>query len=100
MDERNLNQLSSPFGQNTNGIGINGSKHDDVVIRQYTMPGILHFLQTEWAKFEMERAQWEVERAELQVAYLHLKFQIFLQNFISYYKSCIKYFKSLYKCMN
>lgn len=30
------------------------------------MPGILHFLQTEWARFEMERSQWEVERAELQ----------------------------------
>ena len=34
---------------------------------QYSMPGILHFLQTEWARFEMERSQWEVERAELQV---------------------------------
>ncbi|XP_046545184.1 striatin-like isoform X5 [Haliotis rubra] len=33
---------------------------------QYSMPGILHFLQTEWARFEMERSQWEVERAELQ----------------------------------
>jgi striatin 1/3/4 len=41
---------------------------DDVGQRpQYSMPGILHFLQTEWARFEMERSQWEVERAELQV---------------------------------
>ncbi|ESO08119.1 hypothetical protein HELRODRAFT_156657 [Helobdella robusta] len=30
------------------------------------MPGILHFLQTEWAKFEMDRAQWEIDKAELQ----------------------------------
>uniref|UniRef100_A0A673MCX9 Striatin n=1 Tax=Sinocyclocheilus rhinocerous TaxID=307959 RepID=A0A673MCX9_9TELE len=30
------------------------------------IPGILHFLQHEWARFEVERAQWEVERAELQ----------------------------------
>lgn len=34
---------------------------------QYSLPGILHFLQHEWARFEVERAQWEVERAELQV---------------------------------
>jgi striatin 1/3/4 len=32
----------------------------------YSMPGILHFIQHEWSRFEMERAQWEVERAELQ----------------------------------
>nr|XP_023998909.1 striatin-like [Salvelinus alpinus] len=32
----------------------------------YSIPGILHFLQHEWAHFEVERAQWEVERAELQ----------------------------------
>ena len=34
----------------------------------YSIPGILHFVQHEWARFEMERANWEVERAELQVA--------------------------------
>lgn len=34
---------------------------------QYSIPGILHFLQHEWARFELERAQWELERAELQV---------------------------------
>uniref|UniRef100_A0AAY4ENL1 Striatin N-terminal domain-containing protein n=1 Tax=Denticeps clupeoides TaxID=299321 RepID=A0AAY4ENL1_9TELE len=33
---------------------------------QYSIPGILHFLQHEWARFEVERAHWDVERAELQ----------------------------------
>ncbi|XP_072912713.1 striatin isoform X2 [Hemitrygon akajei] len=33
---------------------------------QYNIPGILHFLQHEWARFEVERTQWEVDRAELQ----------------------------------
>jgi hypothetical protein len=33
----------------------------------YTVPGILHFLQHEWTRFEIERQQWETERAELQV---------------------------------
>ncbi|KZC09556.1 Striatin-3 [Dufourea novaeangliae] len=30
------------------------------------MPGILHFIQHEWARFELERSQWEVDRAEFQ----------------------------------
>jgi striatin 1/3/4 len=34
--------------------------------QKYTMPAVLHFLQHEWSRFEMERAQWEMERAELQ----------------------------------
>ena len=34
---------------------------------QYSMPGILHYIQHEWARFEMERSQWDLERAELQV---------------------------------
>ena len=33
---------------------------------QYSIPGILHFLQYEWQRFEVERQQWNVERAELQ----------------------------------
>jgi len=33
----------------------------------YTVPGILHFLQHEWTRFEIERQQWDTERAELQV---------------------------------
>lgn len=39
----------------------------------YTIPGILHFLQHEWSKFEMERSQWEVEKSELQarIAFLN-----------------------------
>ncbi|XP_048378591.1 striatin-3-like isoform X3 [Stegostoma tigrinum] len=38
----------------------------------YTVPGILHFIQHEWSRFEMEKARWEAEKAELQarVAFL------------------------------
>lgn len=45
----------------SNGPG--GSKEDKP---RYSIPGILHFIQHEWARFEMERASWELERAELQ----------------------------------
>ena len=37
------------------------------LLPKYTIPGILHFIQHEWTRFEMDRAHWEVERAELQV---------------------------------
>lgn len=30
-----------------------------------SLPGILHFLQYEWKRFECERQQWYAERAEL-----------------------------------
>uniref|UniRef100_A0A6Q2YZS6 Striatin-3 n=1 Tax=Esox lucius TaxID=8010 RepID=A0A6Q2YZS6_ESOLU len=45
-----------------------GNNNQDEMPRpqQYTIPGILHYIQHEWARFEMERAHWEVERAELQ----------------------------------
>ncbi|GFR31924.1 hypothetical protein TNCT_299721 [Trichonephila clavata] len=57
-------QLGLPSG----GIGINSkqSQDDHTQRPHYSIPGILHFIQHEWARFEMERAQWEVERAELQ----------------------------------
>ncbi|KAM9411209.1 striatin-like isoform 2-T2 [Salvelinus alpinus] len=32
----------------------------------YSIPGILHFLQHEWARFEVEKVEWELQRAELQ----------------------------------
>ncbi|KAM3865460.1 striatin [Diretmus argenteus] len=63
------------FFNNNNNSGLSGGgtralQPGDVggeaARAQYSIPGILHFLQHEWARFEVERAQWEVERAELQ----------------------------------
>ncbi|XP_054708331.1 striatin-3-like [Uloborus diversus] len=57
-------QLGLPSG----GISINSKQNQEDHNQRphYSIPGILHFIQHEWARFEMERAQWEVERAELQ----------------------------------
>lgn len=62
------------FNNNNNSILQSGGKGPlpegdggEAVRAQYSIPGILHFLQHEWARFEVERAQWEMERAELQV---------------------------------
>jgi len=39
---------------------------------RYTLPGVLHFLQHDWSRFELERVQWDAERAELtaKIAFL------------------------------
>ncbi|GAA5798950.1 hypothetical protein HPULCUR_004359 [Helicostylum pulchrum] len=33
---------------------------------EYNLPGVLHYLQAEWRKFEREKNEWAIERAELQ----------------------------------
>lgn len=48
-----------------NDNGSNGDAKDKRP--QYSMPGVLHFIQHEWARFELERSQWELDRAEFQV---------------------------------
>lgn len=33
---------------------------------QYTLPGVMHYLRTEWQQRERARIEWEIERAELR----------------------------------
>jgi len=54
------------IGGQPGGPGVGGPIGPARTQTQYSIPGILHFLQHEWARFEVERSQWEVERAELQ----------------------------------
>jgi len=54
------------MGGQPGGPGVGGPIGPARTQTQYSIPGILHFLQHEWARFEVERSQWEVERAELQ----------------------------------
>jgi hypothetical protein len=35
---------------------------------KYTMPGVLHYLQHEWSKYEYDKQQWELDKAELLVS--------------------------------
>ena len=53
--------LGGPLGGPLGPLGPLGAR------TQYTMPGILHYLQVQWAKYELAKAQWDAERAELQV---------------------------------
>ncbi|KAM6154539.1 striatin-4 isoform 4-T4 [Erethizon dorsatum] len=54
------------------GGGGGGSPGPAAGPEPLSLPGILHFIQHEWARFEAEKARWEAERAELQaqVAFL------------------------------
>ena len=73
MEDGLSGQLSGGQYGGSGAMSIGGLKQNDEHGSRpsYSMPGILHFLQTEWARFEMERAQWDVERAELQVVQWH-----------------------------
>jgi hypothetical protein len=65
------------LGPSSGGSNVGNKQSDEGNQRtQYSIPGILHFIQHEWARFEMERSQWEVDRAELQVIIVILRFVI------------------------
>lgn len=55
----------SPAGKGGGGGGSPGPAGGPEPL---SLPGILHFIQHEWARFEAEKARWEAERAELQVS--------------------------------
>lgn len=64
----NNNNSGLPGGGNIKAPQSGDFGSGEAARAHYNIPGILHFLQHEWARFEVERAQWEVERAELQVS--------------------------------
>jgi len=75
MDElKDVESAASAAGGSINAVGVGGGRNGSGANSglQYSIPGILHFLQHEWSRFEMERGQWEVERAELnaRIAFL------------------------------
>ena len=35
--------------------------------QDFTLSNVLHFLQTEWRRYERDRNEWEIERAEMRV---------------------------------
>lgn len=79
------NTINSNNMNNKSGVdeSLNANSNNTA---QYTIPGVLHFIQHEWARFELERSQWDVDRAELQVSFCLLKtFQIDITLFIHYY---------------
>lgn len=63
------NVTGNPSAGNSNGQPSQGQQQQQQqqnTVSSYSIPGILHYLQYEWQRFELERQQWMVEKAELQ----------------------------------
>ena len=43
-----------------NGDGMNGG--------EMNLASVLHYLQSEWRRWERDRNEWEIERAEMRVS--------------------------------
>jgi striatin 1/3/4 len=37
--------------------------------QDFTLSSVLHYLQTEWRRYERDRNEWEIERAEMRVRF-------------------------------
>jgi hypothetical protein len=74
MDDSLNGAQNVGVGQNRSSNPSTGDKIDDANgnapnnVPQYTIPGILHFIEHEWQRFQAERSQWDTDRAELQVS--------------------------------
>ena len=69
---RNLSFVKGDIMEDVNGRPVQAGQEPEGRLppTTYTLPGVLHFIQHEWTKFERERSRWDVERAELQVSSL------------------------------
>ncbi|KAI9825587.1 MAG: hypothetical protein M1819_000483 [Sarea resinae] len=52
-----------PVGGNGDGSNGNGGQPQGT---EYTLQGVMRFLQTEWHRHERDRNAWEIERAEMK----------------------------------
>ena len=86
-------------GTNTNGNTNNNNNSsgnntgNERPANVYTMPGILHYMQHEWNRFEFERQQWDIERSELMVKTAH--FNVIQQKLFKQKKRAYKLFKRI-----
>lgn len=63
-DLNNTQNNANNCNNSANGQSGGQSNNERQAI-SYSMPGILHYLQHEWSRYELDRQQWEVEKAEL-----------------------------------
>ncbi|KAF8556896.1 WD40 repeat-like protein [Imleria badia] len=57
-------QQQNPLGQPGQGQGIPPPPPQNG--QDFTLSSVLHFLQTEWRRYERDRNEWEIERAEMR----------------------------------
>ncbi|KAL7059002.1 hypothetical protein AAHC03_013227 [Spirometra sp. Aus1] len=49
---------------------LNGSIEQKENGSQYTIQSVMHFIQSEWRRMELQHSQWLMERSELRVRQL------------------------------
>lgn len=71
------------MGPNTgNGIGgmemshMQGHGHNQPPATEYTLQGVMRFLQTEWHRHERDRNAWEIEKQEMRGRIASLEGQV------------------------
>lgn len=71
MDENSLNGAQNVANRTNPAANdkIDDANGNAQNVPQYTIPGILHFIEHEWQRFQAERSQWDTDRAELQVSH-------------------------------
>jgi striatin 1/3/4 len=57
---------------------------------ELSLAGVLHFLQTEWRRYEREHNEWEIERAEMRVCFIfvYCQFSTHSRTPLSSYDAC------------
>ena len=48
------------------GMGMHGNGANQQQATEYTLQGVMRFLQTEWHRHERERNAWDIERQEMR----------------------------------
>lgn len=67
MDDNSVSHHNGGQVGSQIGVSVNNKQNEEPSQSvQYSIPGILHFIQHEWARFELERSQWEVDKAEFE----------------------------------
>ncbi|XP_074605413.1 connector of kinase to AP-1 [Brevipalpus obovatus] len=64
-NSNNINNSGNGGAQNANNNTSPAHLQHITPPVKYTLPGVLHYIQCEWQRFENDRHQWEIERYEL-----------------------------------
>lgn len=57
--------------------------------QDFTLSSVLHYLQTEWRRYERDRNEWEIERAEMRVRLSLVPIVRFFRTFIAIWQARI-----------
>lgn len=66
-------QMQGQGGIGSNGMAGTNQETSSNGQPEYSLAGILHYLQSEWRRYERDRNEWEIERAEMRVRHVRVR---------------------------